>query len=203
MSTAKGTRTGSTPPGDHVTTRAERAAQTREQLVEAGLRLAENTSLSAMSVNLLVEEAGVAKGTFFHHFGDRGAFLLALHREFHDRLFAQTLEAVAGLSPGRERLLVIAGAYLDFCLRHRGVRALLLEARAEPAVTTAIAERNVLAAQLLSPDFRALGWPDPVSGAALWNGMVVEAALLELAAGGRRDGLREALGHFLPPEPAT
>jgi AcrR family transcriptional regulator len=183
-----------------VTTRAERAAQTREQLVEAGLRLAENTSLGAMSVNLLVEEAGVAKGTFFHHFGDRGAFLVALHRAFHDRLFAQTLAAIAGLPPGRRRLLAAAHAYLDGCLRHRGVRALLLEARAEPAITVAIAERNALAVELQSPDFHTLGWPDPSAGAALWSGMVVEAALLELAAGERQDRLREALERFLPDE---
>jgi len=183
-----------------VTTRAERASQTREQLVEAGLRLAESTSLGAMSVNLLVEEAGVAKGTFFHHFGDRGAFLVALHQAFHDRLFEQTLAAIADLPPGRRRLLAAAHAYLDGCLRHRGVRALLLEARAEPAITAAIAERNALAVQLQSPDFHALGWPDPAAGAALWSGMVVEAALLELAAGERQARLRTALDRFLPGE---
>jgi AcrR family transcriptional regulator len=30
----------------------------------------------------------VAKGTFFYHFRDRSEFLLALHTEFHDRVFA-------------------------------------------------------------------------------------------------------------------
>jgi AcrR family transcriptional regulator len=181
-----------------VTTRAEQAARTREQLVAAGLRLAETTNLSALSVNLVVEEAGVAKGTFFHHFGDRAAFLVALHRAFHDRLFEQILGAVADLEPGRERLLATAYAYLDGCLRNRGVRALLLEARAEPAITAAIAARNSLVVELQGPDFEALGWPDAASGAALWNGMVVEAALLELAGGESRPQLRTALARFLP-----
>jgi TetR/AcrR family transcriptional regulator, transcriptional repressor for nem operon len=180
------------------TTRQQRAAATREHLVDAGLRLAEQTGLAGMSVNLVVEKAGVAKGTFFHHFGDRAAYLLALHTEFHDRLFAEIVEAVHDLPPGRERLLTAAGAYLDSCLRHRGIRALLLEARAEPLVTEAIAKRNTQASEFLTPDFTALGWADPAAGAALWNGLVVEAALLELAARRRRDPIRTALAQFLP-----
>ena len=53
--------------------RQQRAAATREQLIAAGLSLAERTGLSGMSVNQIVAEAGVAKGTFFHHFRDRSA----------------------------------------------------------------------------------------------------------------------------------
>ena len=140
-----------------MTTRQQRAAATHEQLVDAGLRLAEQTGLGGMSINLIVENAGVAKGTFFHHFPDRAAFLVELHREFHDRLFAVITEKVAGLAPGRERLLAAADAYLDGCLRHRGVRALLLEARAEPLIADAIAARNKHATQLITPDFAAMG----------------------------------------------
>jgi TetR/AcrR family transcriptional regulator, transcriptional repressor for nem operon len=180
------------------TARQQRAAATREHLVDAGLRLAEETGLAGMSVNLIVEKAGVAKGTFFHHFADRAGFLLALHTDFHDRLFAEITEAVAGMPPGRDRLLTAAGAYLDGCLRHRGIRALLLEARAEPLIAHAIANRNSQASQFVTPDFTALGWADPADGAALWNGLVVEAALLELAAGRRRDPIRTALAQFLP-----
>jgi len=178
-------------------TRAQRAAITRERLVDAGLRLAERTSLSDMSINLIVEEAGVAKGTFFHHFDDRGSFLLALHRKFHDSLFAGILAAAGGLPPGRERLLATANAYLDGCLRLRGIRALLLEARAEPAVAGEIARRNEQARDLISPDFDAMGWPHPSEAAALWIGLVVEAALLELAIGQRDASLRDAITSFV------
>jgi AcrR family transcriptional regulator len=175
-----------------------RAAATREELVRAGLLLAERTGLAGMSINLIVAEAGVAKGTFFHHFRDRSEFLLALHGEFHDRVFADIEQAIAGLAPGRGRLLTATRAYLDYCLRHRGVRALLLEARAEPAITAAIAARNRQAAGVTGADFAAMGWEHPEAGAALWNGAVVEAALLELAAGGRQPRTRQALAQFLP-----
>jgi AcrR family transcriptional regulator len=180
-----------------MTARQEHAAATRAQLVDAGLRLAERTGLPGLSVNAIVAEAGVAKGTFFHHFGDRSGYLVAIHREFHDRLFAEVTEAIGHLPPGRDRLLAAAEAYLDICLRHRGVRALLLEARAEPAVADAIAERNRQAVGLTRTDFAALDWTHPAEGAALWNGLVVEAALLELTAGRRRPTIREAMARFL------
>jgi AcrR family transcriptional regulator len=181
-----------------VTTRAERASNTREQLIEAGFRLAEHTGLAGMSVNQVVAEAGVAKGTFFHHFGDRSAYLVALHRDFHDRLFTQVREDVATLPPGRDRLLTSANAYLDACLRQRGARALLFEARADPAIPEAIAARNAAVAQEQSADFAVLGWDDPRSGAALWNGLVTEAVLIEFAARSRLTAIRDALARFLP-----
>lgn len=179
--------------------RARRAGHTRQQLVEAGLRLAERTGLVGMSVNLLVEEAGVAKGTFFHHFGDRAGFLLALHREFHDRLFAEITAATDHLAPGRDRLHAVSAAYLDGCLRQRGIRALLLEARAEPLIAQAVLDRNELVADVLKADFAALDWPHPRHAARLWNGLVVEAALVELRAGRRQPPVRAALDRFLGP----
>jgi AcrR family transcriptional regulator len=181
-----------------VNQRQAQASATREQLVAAGLRMAERRGLTGMSINAVVDAAGVAKGTFFHHFGDRSGFLVAIHREFHDRLFADVLPAIVDRPRGAQRLLAGANAYLDECLRHRGIRALLLEARAEPAIAEAIAERNRLVVELVEPDFAALGWNHPADGAALWNGLVVEAALLELARGAAQPTVRGALAQFLP-----
>src|SRR5215472_6163339 len=164
-----------TPPGR----RKEAAARTRDALIESGLQLADQTGLTGLSVDLIVKHAGVAKGTFFHHFGDRASYLLALHREFHDRLTAQVEAATDGMRPGRDRLTAVANTYLDGCLRDRGVRALLLEARAEPAVTEEIKHRNHVNAELCRPDFAALNRPHPYESAQLWVGMVAEAALVE------------------------
>jgi TetR/AcrR family transcriptional repressor of nem operon len=177
--------------------RKEAMAKTRESLIDAGLRLAERTGLAGLSVNLIVGEAGVAKGTFFHHFGDRASYLLALHREFHERLAAQLQPAIAGVPPGRRRLIIGANTYLDGCLRDRGVRALLLEARAEPAVTDEIKNRNKAGAQLFQPDFAALKRPHPYESAQLWVGMLAEAALIEHQAAKALPDIREALERFL------
>jgi TetR/AcrR family transcriptional regulator, transcriptional repressor for nem operon len=105
---------------------------------------------------------------------------------------------VAGMPPGRGRLLAAANVYLDECLRHRGIRALLLEARADHAILAAIASRNRLAVQLTGGDFTAMGKAYPNASAALWNAAVVEAALLELEAGGSLAEARAALAQFLP-----
>jgi AcrR family transcriptional regulator len=144
-----------------------------------------------------VAEAGVSKGTFFHHFADRSTYLLALHRRFHDRLLLEMLAAVDGLPPGRERLLAASLTYLDGCLRDRGVRALLLEARAEPAVAAQVQHRNADHARRCQDDFAALGRPHPLQSGQLWVGLTAEAALLELAAGRRQPAVREALAAFL------
>jgi TetR/AcrR family transcriptional regulator, transcriptional repressor for nem operon len=180
-----------------MTARRESAARTRETLISTGLRLAETTSLSGLSINLLTETAGVSKGTFFHHFGDRTTYLLALHREFHDRIFAEILDAVNGMAAGPERLLIAACTYLDACLRHRGVRALLLEARAEKPIADEIRARNKVLADYGKIDFEAMGWPHANESALLWVGLVAEAALAELDCGGRRPGVRAALARFI------
>jgi TetR/AcrR family transcriptional regulator, transcriptional repressor for nem operon len=187
----------STPPAAHQGGRKEAMARTREALIDAGLRLAEQTGLTGLSVNLIVADAGVAKGTFFHHFGDRASYLLALHREFHERLVTQIQAAIAGMPPGRDRLVAVANTYLDGCLRDRGVRALLLEARAEPAVTDEITRRNNASAELCRSDFDALRRPHPYECAQLWVGMVAEAALIEYQAGTALPALREAVEQFL------
>ncbi len=180
-----------------MTSRQEAAALTRAELIGAGLRLAEKTGLKGLSVNRRVEEAGVSKGTFFHHFGDRTNYLLALHRGFHDRLGAEILAAVATLQPGADRLRVASETYLDGCLRDRGVRALLLEARAEPAIGSEISARNSANADFCKLDFAAMGWPNPLECGRLWVGMTAEAALVELAAGRRQRAVRQALAQFV------
>ncbi len=177
-------------------TRQASAARTRTALIDAGLRLAERTGLAGLSINLLVEEAQVSKGTFFHHFGDRASYLLALHREFHDRLLSEIERATAALPPGRDRLTVSAVTYLDGCLRDHGVRALLLEARADPVIAEEIGARNASTAKVVQADFKAMGWPRPLECAQLWVGITAEAALLELKAGRRSAAVRAALMQF-------
>jgi TetR/AcrR family transcriptional regulator, transcriptional repressor for nem operon len=166
-------------------------------MIEAGLRLAESTGIAGMSVNRVVAEAGVAKGSFFHHFGDRTGYLLALHRTFHDRILSDSLRVTTALPAGPQRLLAGAVAYLDACLTSRGVRALLLEARAIPEIADEIRARNEQVARLCEPNFAVMGWPHPLESARLWIGMVAEAALIEFEARGMRPALRAALGNYL------
>lgn len=161
------------------------------------MRLAEATGLAGMSVNLVVAEAGVAKGSFFYHFGDRTGFLLALHRAFQDAVTTQILQAIGDTDAGAERLWTGTTAYLDAGLRNPGARALLLEARVLPAIATEARARDEAFAQLCEPDFRAMHRPFPLQSARLWIGLVAEAALIEHDCGGAQPPMRTALHAYL------
>src|ERR1700684_4627400 len=123
-------------------TRMSGALQTRESLLDAGAALAEEHGLAGVSVNMVVARAGVAKGTFYVHFKDRAAFVDAMHARFHARVQAAVDQAVAGLPPGARRLSRAAEAFLVVSLAHRGVKALSLEARSDPAVQDSMAVRR-------------------------------------------------------------
>ncbi|WP_308165077.1 TetR/AcrR family transcriptional regulator [Nocardia noduli] len=161
-------------------TRQAAKARTRASLLDAGYTLAETTGLDGLSINVLVDAAGVSKGTFFHHFGDRTSYLVALHRNFHDELFDRVQRAVTAVPPGRDRLAEVSRTYLDGCLRHRGVRALILEARALLPIQEEIIRRNQSNVEFLTPDFVAMGWTRPRAAARLWIAANAECALVEL-----------------------
>jgi AcrR family transcriptional regulator len=186
---------------DPASRRTEAAERTRQALLEAGIRLADRTSLTELRVDAIVAEAGVSKGTFFHHFKDRAAYVNELLRAFHDELGATVRRAMDELPPGRERLLHGTNTFLDGCLGNRGVRALLLEMRAEPCVAAETVERNLAYARVCADDFKALGRASPLACAQLWIGATNEAAILEHRAGHRLPAVRSALSESLTPSP--
>jgi TetR/AcrR family transcriptional regulator, transcriptional repressor for nem operon len=177
--------------------RTEAAARTRGKLIETGLQLAEELGLEGLSVNAVVAAAGVSKGTFFHHFPDRTCYLVALHRRFHDALADEFWSAAGGMAPGRERLATAARTYLDGCLRDRGVKALLLEARGHRPIADEVMARNRRNVDIVAADFEAIGWRHPRLSARLWVGATAECALIELELGRADSETREALDAFV------
>ncbi|MGD0701009.1 MAG: TetR/AcrR family transcriptional regulator [Trebonia sp.] len=179
-------------------TRTTSARQTREALLDAGVALAEEHGLAGVSVNMVVARAGVAKGTFYVHFKDRAAFVDAMHARFHDRVEAVVGEAVAGLPPGAERLFRGLEAYLDVSLANKGVKALSLEARSDPAVQGSMEARRERLAAAAVPDLKAMGWDDDAQAAAqLLGAMTREISALEFDAGHRLSAPRRTLKRFL------
>lgn len=181
--------------------RVSAARQTRANLIETGLVLAEELGLEGLSVNAVVTAAGVSKGTFFHHFPDRVTYLVALHRRFHDVLFDEVTEAIGGLHPGSDRLSAAASTYLDGCLRDRGVKALLLEARGHLPIADEVTRRNRMNVDVVSADFAALGSAHPRHAARLWVAATAECALMELEQGHRDPAARAALDDLVRAAP--
>jgi AcrR family transcriptional regulator len=172
-------------------------ARTRESLLDAGVAVAEREGLSGLSVNRVVAEAGVAKGTFYVHFSDREAFVDALHARFHERVEQAAARATAGTEPGAERIWRGAEAYLDVCLADRAIKALALEARTDGALTARMGARIDRFSASAVPSFRAMGWPDATAAAQLFAAMTSEIAIRELEAGRRVPAARRSLRRFL------
>jgi TetR/AcrR family transcriptional regulator, transcriptional repressor for nem operon len=171
--------------------------KTRELLLAAGVLVAEQAGLAGLSVNRVVAEAGVAKGTFYVHFADRAAFVDALHERFHARVQQAVLAATAGVPAGVERIWQGAQAYLDVCLADRAIKALALEARTDTALTASMSARHERFAASAIPSIRAMGWPDAAAAAQLLAAMTSEIAIRELEAGRRLPAARRSLRRFL------
>lgn len=172
-------------------------SRTREALLDAGVTVAEGHGLSGLSVNRVVAEAGVAKGTFYVHFDDRAAFIDALHQRFHARVQGAVGEATEGTSPGADRIVRGVEAYLDTCLDDRAVKALALEARSDPALNVVMSARHERFAAGAVPSFKAMGWPDATAASHLLAAMTAEIAIRELDAGRRLPAARRSLRRFL------
>jgi TetR/AcrR family transcriptional regulator, transcriptional repressor for nem operon len=173
------------------------ATNTRAALLNAGVTMAAQHGLAGLSVNLVVAEAGVAKGTFYVHFKDRDAFIDALHEQFHARIQEAVAAATTGMAPGAEMIARGAEAYLDVCLADRAVKALAVEARSDPSLRQSMSARHDRAAAAFVPSFKAMGWPDASAAAQLVAAMTAEIAMRELDAGRRLPAARRALRRFL------
>lgn len=168
---------------------------TRQKLIDAGLELATQGSLHRLTVDAVVNKAEVAKGTFYVHFPDRAAFLVALHVQFHEQLLDRILQSVEGLPPGAKRLRIGTQTYLNECLQEPAIKAILLEARSEAPIAAEVQRRHSIFAQLEQADFAALGWLDAEMAARLFVALCAEAALIELETG-YNEAVRRTLWRF-------
>ncbi len=116
--------------------RAERAdaARNRERVLAAARRLFADRGVHGVTMSEVAREAGVAKGTVFHRFGDRAGLALALLDEHERALQERILRGPPPLGPGappRERLRAFLAALAELTVEHR---ELLLEVeRGTPA----------------------------------------------------------------------
>jgi len=187
---------------DEATPVTPKGRRTREALLQAGEIVAERAGLTGLSIAAVAAQAGVAKGTFYLYFEDRGSFIDALHQRFYGHVTEAVSKAVGDMSPGRELLLAAVDAYLDVCLRNHAVKALVFETRAQNALTTTMQEREALFARLAEPSMRALGLTPAPIAARLVVALVSEAALIEMEAGRKVDGARKSIAKLLDTSPS-
>lgn len=170
--------------------RADANHPTRIQILNTAVQLAERYGLRSMSIADVTKAAGHAKGTFYVHFADRTALLVALHRWFHDTVFERVITSTAHASPGPERARRLV-AFLDACRELPGVRALLLDARTEPAIAAEVDTRNRQATQILASDLT--GTAHPRETARILVLAAADIAARESTQGRRLPAARQAL----------
>ncbi len=176
--------------------RADENHPTRLEILDAAIRLAEADGLRSLSVGDVTAAAGHAKGTFYVHFPDRAALLVALHRWFHETVFAQVADGTAGDEPGPERARRRLLMFLDACRALPGVRALLLEARTEPAVAAEVDSRNRQASRILATDLA--GTAHPLETARILVLAAADLACRESVGNRRIPAARQALVNLVP-----
>ncbi len=157
--TSSGAKLGTGPSGLVVLGKAQvvrerrDAAENRERILKAARKLLRRrSSLGAICMDTLAEEAGVGKGTLYRRFPDRAALVHALldedTRELQDRALAGF--GLPESASAIDHVLVMLGEIFDFVADHGG---LLREAHAQepcarfehPAYTW---QRTLIAARL-------------------------------------------------------
>ncbi len=140
-------------------TRAERSAQTRDELLEAAQQRFFAAGYHATTLDDIADAAGYTKGAVYSTFGSKAGLFLALFDEIIDQRLAATRAIVATEDSGSQASLQ---ALAEQPVEERNARFLLLSiefwvhAAREPALLDAFSERyrrlRASLAELAPPD---------------------------------------------------
>jgi AcrR family transcriptional regulator len=100
--------------------RAQQAADTRAQLIQAGRALFAERGYAGVGTEEIVARAGVTRGALYHHFEDKKDLFRAVHEQLERDLATSIGEQIAGVEDPWEALV-------------RGVRG-FLNASTDPAL---------------------------------------------------------------------
>lgn len=103
----------------------KKKARTRQQLIEAALRIYAHKGVGELALNELAEEAGVSNGTVYNYFRTREEVMEAVGVTLAEALSRQVTAVSVGVSHGAERMAI-------------GVRTFLSKAEADPQWASAL-----------------------------------------------------------------
>lgn len=99
----------------------------RRALVEAARRILENEGLAALSLRAVAREAGVSPAAPYHHFSDRTELLAEVANEGSAELLEALKRARDDGATGRERMVAIGAAYVDYGINNPALYRLMFE----------------------------------------------------------------------------
>ncbi|HKE15686.1 MAG TPA: TetR family transcriptional regulator [Kofleriaceae bacterium] len=103
----------------------EKAAATRESLIDAGLDVFSERGYSAAQLEEIAARARVTRGALYHHFGNKAVLYLAVLAERWPIAMQPLWRTLEGSGPSRERVRAFVAGFLTALERDRTTRALL------------------------------------------------------------------------------
>lgn len=79
---------------------------TRAALMDSALRVLDQKNFTEVTVDDIVQEAGLARGTFYIYFKDKYDILAALARKLNDELFSQSHVEIDRHAPAHEKIRI-------------------------------------------------------------------------------------------------
>lgn len=137
----------------------------REDWIEHGLSELSAKGCEAVKLEAICASAGLTRGSFYHHFEDHGAFLVALASHWLDR---QTTEVAATVDPDASpehqgRALTDAAMQIDYRLE-LGIREL---GRRLPEVEAIVRQADAMRLDVMAGLYRARFDLEPETASAL------------------------------------
>jgi AcrR family transcriptional regulator len=113
-------------------TQAERAAETREALIEAARPLFAAQGFAEVALETIVRAAGVTRGALYHHFADKTELFAAVFEKVEGDVAARMGEAIAASNQTDPVEVMRLGAdfWLDACSDPEVQRIVLVDAPA-------------------------------------------------------------------------
>jgi AcrR family transcriptional regulator len=105
-----------------------RGEATRAQLIATGTRLFAARGYEGTSIEAVLQEAGVSRGSLYHHFSSKEALFEAVLEDVEARVGAQTLEAALGATSPVEALRASCLAWIRLAGDPVVQRILLIDA---------------------------------------------------------------------------
>lgn len=169
-----------------------------EALLEAGLRLCQRVPLSRITTAVIATEARLPSIRFREAYADLNQYLIDLYQLHFLQPVRQTLERMLSqLPPGLARTQALTQFYLDFCLKHAGLRRWTIDARINPHFDAVYNQASAGFQVLARLELQFLGFKDSASAARLFAAIVYEIALVEVHDGRENPGLRQCLWQLL------
>jgi AcrR family transcriptional regulator len=113
-------------------TQAERAAETREALIEAARPLFAAQGFAEVALETIVRAAGVTRGALYHHFADKTELFAAVFEKVEGEVAARMGEAISASKQTDPVEVMRLGAdfWLDVCSDPEVQRIVLVDAPA-------------------------------------------------------------------------